>query len=325
MALFRRLGRILKEHPDSPGRPAGAGRVFEDLPGVDTFEVPPQLTDPGLSAWFEPHVIAVPREPLLQPQLWLFLSGSFGKPQRQTALLQQMASLGHAAVNLSYPNDWTVGQLCGRHPDPDCHEKVRLEILDGRRRTDLLNLPAADCVSNRLVKLLAWLQRQRPAEHWDGFLKDGDVRWDALAVAGHSQGGGHAALLGKLFPLARVVMLGAPADSAGGRDEPAPWLIRAGATPAERFFGFVHLQDPGFERISAAWQALGMDRFGPLVNVDEVPYPYGGSHSLVTDRETRGGRYHGSIAVDGATPRLPDGTPAYRAAWRHLFTLNRPA
>ena len=325
MALFGRPGRRFDANFGSPGRAGDGRRPVDELPGVASFEIQPQLTDPALSGWFDPHVVAVPRARASRPRLWLFLSGSFGKPQRQMAILQEMVSLGHCAVNLCYPNDWTIGQLCGRSPDPDCHEKVRLEILDGRRRTDLVGLPAADCVLNRLVKLLQMLQRQRPTEGWGDFLKDGDVRWDSVAVAGHSQGGGHAALLGKVFPVARVVMLGAPADAVGRRDEPAPWLSRPGATPPERFFGFAHAEDPGFDRIVASWEALGMGRFGPLANVDEQRPPYGGSHSLVTNLEIRGGRSHGSVAVDGATPRLRDGSPAYREVWRHLFAPDTPA
>jgi pimeloyl-ACP methyl ester carboxylesterase len=93
---------------------------------------------------------------------------------------------------------------------------------------------------------------------------------DAVAVAGHSQGGGHAALLGKTHRLARVVMLGPRPTPLAAATSP-PWLGRPGATPADRFFGFSHEQDPGFERIAASWSALGLDRSGPLVNVDGEP------------------------------------------------------
>jgi pimeloyl-ACP methyl ester carboxylesterase len=198
---------------------------------------------------------------------------------------------------------------------------VRLEIIDGRRRTDLLRLPPADCILNRLVRLLEWLARKRPDEGWGAFLREDAVRWEQVAVAGHSQGGGHAALMGKQFPLARVVMLGAPADAVGPADEPAPWLNRGGPTPPERYFGFAHGRDPGIERILAAWNRLDMNRFGPVVNVDGEAYPYHGSHCLITDLEARGGRYHGSVAVDRVIPRYRDGTPAYREVWRYLFAL----
>jgi hypothetical protein len=75
-----------------------------------------------LSGWRDPHGIALPQQQF--PCRAVAVSfRSFGKPQRQTALLQEMAALGHRAINLCYPNDWTIGQLCAAPPTATATKK----------------------------------------------------------------------------------------------------------------------------------------------------------------------------------------------------------
>ena len=183
-------------------------------------------------------------------------------------------------------------------------KRLRLQILDGRPRSPLLDFPPQDCILNRLQKLLIWLARRHPEQGWSAFLNGDEPRWDRIAAAGHSQGGGHAAMMGKELPLERVVMLSAPADCIGSGEEPAPWLRRRGATPPENYFGFSHLRDPAIGRILSAWEALGLAAFGPVTKVDTSPPPFGNSHRLVTNQEVPGDRHHGSVAADRFIPRF---------------------
>jgi hypothetical protein len=47
---------------------------------------------------------------------------------------------------------------------------VRLEILDGTDRTPLVDVDRANSIENRLIKLLQYLDANRPGEGWGGFL-----------------------------------------------------------------------------------------------------------------------------------------------------------
>ena len=176
--------------------------------------------------------------------------------------------MGFLAINLRYPNSWTVGALCRRSADPHCHEKIRLHIADGLASGELSGVSPHDSIHGRLGSLLVWLATNEPDAGWRAFMQHGEIRWDRIVLAGHSQGGGHAAILGKRHSVKRVVMLGSPADDCEVRRGPASWLGAPGYTPSDRYYGFVHAEDPGFDRILAAWEAIGLTQFGGLINVD---------------------------------------------------------
>jgi hypothetical protein len=187
-------------------------------------KVDPRETDPRLRKWVEPHgVHRCPGVPA-NGHLFLFLAGSFGVPGRQNFLLRTAAAEGFHAINLRYPNTWTIGGRCRNVPAADCQEKLRLHICEGIPSGLLPGVAPWDAIQSRLSRLLGWLAAEHPAEGWSDFLVGETVRWDRTVVAGHSQGGGHALLLGKRHAVRRVVLLGAPADGRPGRVEPADWI-----------------------------------------------------------------------------------------------------
>ncbi len=302
--------------PGGGGRRAARQQEWSAL----GFLVEPQLTDPAIDNWLDGHYVARDATVAANGRLFLFLGGSWGIPARQRRITDEAARLGYHAINLNYPNSWTVGGLCAESDDPDCHLRVRLQIIDGGAHTDLVGVGPANSVVGRLRSLLRHLERELPEDGWGRFLVDGEPAWDAMVVAGHSQGGGHAALLGKLHTVARVVMLASPVDHLRGRRSQAPWLARPGATPADRYFGFVHALDRGADRVLSAWEALGMSAGGPVVDVDEALPPYGGSQRLVTRlRDVPRGKYHGCVVQDRVTPLDASGQPLYRPVWRYLL------
>ena len=205
-------------------------------------------------------------------------------------------------IGLSYPNTPSVDSLCGDSTDPDCHEKVRRERLYGVNDSTLVTVTPANSINNRLTKLLQKLG-------WSQFLANGQPRWDHIVIAGHSQGGGHAAMIARDHVVARVVFFAAPGDwtSSG----PAPWLLEPHATPIDRYYGFVHLDDNVVFR--ANWSVLGLP--GSNTSVDAADPPFGNAHRLTTDVAVS--NPHGSVAVDAATPAIA-GKPVYAKVWRYL-------
>jgi pimeloyl-ACP methyl ester carboxylesterase len=288
---------------------------------IQIYEVFPQDTDIAIDDWLEPHQVVLDQSVTLRNKLVVFFPGSFGKAMRQQLIIRELARLGYHTINLSYPNSWTIGSLCRHHTDPGCLEKVRLEIISGRGCSDVLGVGRPNSIENRLVKLLEYLDLRYPQQEWGQYLDGTLPKWGQIIVTGHSQGGGHAALLGKQHRVARVVMLAAPADFSWILGESAPWLSVHGQTPSERYYGFAHIKDEGYERIQKAWELLGITAYGPIINVDEQQPPYNHSHCLITDiMPDRLDKYHGSVATDGPTPKFSDGTPVFRQVWRYLFS-----
>lgn len=294
-------------------------RAAQPLINSQARQVAPQTTDPAIDDWLEPHVVIPPLTPA-QGRLFLFFPGSFGQPINQQLILEQAALHGYHAIGLRYPNRWTINSLCEPSADLACFEQTRSEIISGVDQSPLLNITPANSITNRLIKLLQYLQRSAPDEGWGQFLdSNGQPQWARISASGHSQGGGHAALLGKQVALARVCSFSAPADSLliNQQRVTAPWLSQPGATPATAYYGLAHQQEDGFDQITQNWRELGMA--GEIVLVEGSTTPYNGAQLLSTRlAPTRPGEYHGSTAVDRNTPLLADGSPALAAAWAYL-------
>ncbi len=282
--------------------------------------ISPRATDPAIDSWPNSHYAYAPKASLRKGKLFLFLPGSFGKPANQQLVMEEAARLGLHGINLSYPNSWTVASLCRRDVDLGCFEKVRLEIVDGIDRTPLVDIDQANSIENRLAKLLAYLEQEKTGEGWGAFLgTDGKPIWSSIRLAGHSQGGAHAAILGQLHAVDRVVAFGAPNDFNVRFQVTAPWLSGASKTPPERIFGFNHRLDSWEARL-LAWEAQGLGAFGSPTSVDGTVPPFGGSHQLFTEATpARSGGEHGSVVVDKNTPLDANGEPLFRPVWRFLL------
>lgn len=283
------------------------------------YKVPPVLTDPNIDNWLDDNYVAFNQSMAHKNKLFLFLSGSFGKPGQQKLFFREVANLGYLVINLSYPNSWTIANLCQNSENPSCHEKARLAIIYGQENSRELTILTANSIQNRLAKLLLFLAEYNPENGWLNYLDDDMPRWESIIVAGHSQGGGHAAMIAKDNLVARVIMLAAPADYSKINENMASWLYSHHVTPSNRYYGFVHVQDPAYLRIAKAWELLGLSDYGDMVNIDEVEIPYGNSHQLLTARlPATEGRFHGSIFNDAHTPKLNNGNPQFKKVWQYL-------
>ncbi len=289
-------------------------------PGLRVYDISPQSTDRAIDDWLDPHYAGVNLSEATLGRLFLFLPGSYGQAKGQRLILQEALGMGYHVISLSYPNSWTVHDLCRRSPDPDCHGQIRRAILQGAPLADGVSISKANCIENRITKLLHYLAINFASEGWATFLQDDQPRWDQIVVAGHSQGGGHAAMVAMYYEVARVLMLAAPTDFSHSLAAPAPWITQPRATPAERYFGFSHRQDPGFRRLKATWQQLGLSEFGPPVDIDTQRPPFSGSHQLVTNAVPgRPNKYHGSIVVDPCLPKAESARKRLRGAWQYLL------
>ena len=57
-----------------------------------------------------------------------------------------------------------------------------------------------------------------------------------------------------------------------------------------RFFGFSHVLDGGWtgDHYCRSWEMIGLNQFGPIVNVDQTQPPYGNTRRLITDADVKG-------------------------------------
>ncbi len=207
-------------------------------------------------------------------KLMVFFNGSGGSPRAGTRgsptdnFYATARAAGLHVLALSYRSDETVGGLC--KGNDGCFLPTRRTILTGTYEpgaaTALAGIAVHEGAIARLIAALNALTTADPSGGWGAFLDPAatkpleKVRWPLVIAAGHSQGGGHAALMGRAFPLDRVVALSSPCDtSATG---PATWLDPTKATfataPATAFHGLGAPGDAVCPGYPAIWDLLGL-------------------------------------------------------------------
>ncbi len=109
----------------------------------------------------------------------------------------------------------------------------------------------------------------------------------------------------------------------GPRDQYESWQGLASATPENRFFAFSHVLDTGWsgDHYCRSWQMLGLNKFGPIVDVDKTAAPYGNSRRLITAADVKGDekRAHSSVVPGGAAVKDASGKYVHEDVWRYLF------
>jgi len=180
--------------------------------------------------------------------LVVLLNGSGSFPAQLTIdparnLFNAALESGNHVLAVAYRSDVAVVTMCGSRPD--CYGASRSTLVNGvfapGADSSLADIRSDEGLVSRIDQALRALVAARPQAGWDMFISGGADRigWQRVIAAGHSQGGGHAAYLGKLFPLIRVVQFSSTCDAAAG--VPAPWTAAGdvwATSPAAAFFGF---------------------------------------------------------------------------------------
>ncbi|MDQ3133100.1 MAG: IPT/TIG domain-containing protein [Acidobacteriota bacterium] len=287
--------------------------------------IAPQTTDANITTNLNNHYVSLNRSVAQKNQLFLFFPGTGGVAFNYQQVNNTAADLGFHAVNLTYPNDEAVNTLCGGlNTNLDCYGNVRLETKDGVDRSNLVSVNRANSIENRLIKLLIYLRNTAPNQDWGQFLlNDNSINWSKIITSGHSQGGGHAAIIGRYHSVVRVVMFAAM-DFNGATNAVANWIALPNSTPnataPDKFFGFSHQRDEmvNYTLLSnRIWTAFGMNNFGAIRNVDAADPPYNNTHSLTSNAECA--NFHGCIATD-ARLVYQNGIPVYKQVWEYLFS-----
>ncbi|MCA9034433.1 MAG: hypothetical protein KDA91_04840 [Planctomycetaceae bacterium] len=235
-------------------------------------------------------------------------------------LFDRVSGYGLHAIRVHYANGW-FGQF-GREPAPADEfflGKIRLEAATGEDFSEVVSIPKPDGMMERAFQFVRWLDDKNPEGKWGQFLNDtGDgLRWDRVIMAGSSHGSTTSARFAKHQKVDRVVMF------CGPRDQYESWQGLPSATPKNRFFAFTHVLDTGWsgDHYCRSWQLLGLNEFGPIVNVDKTSPPFMNSRSLITDADVSGDtrRAHSSVVPGGAAVKNTAGEFVHEAVWHYLF------
>ncbi len=336
---------LLRDFLGQPPGPAGAqpppydcSRHREGAADVVFMEEYAHVIDPGSRVETLPHMAALPvGEPI--DRLLVLIPGTdrgyFGDeqedagPQIYEQFLRTAAAGGYHVVGLVYVNEFPTSHYCSG--DSRCYGLLSREMLTGEDylRLDDFVITRANSIEGRLIRFLEYLG-------WTQFLRDGLPDWQKIAVAGHSQGGSHAAFTGKVYATDRVIVFASPnAGSWSNRRE------NNFETPGEAYFGFTSVNDfPLYDMNMRAWEQLQIP--GDLELVDSGLPPTNGSNRLITSlcaaREgypegtppnddgtcPTGSNEHGMMCADEFVPATETGEPLFRDVWCYLLSSPLP-
>lgn len=219
--------------------------VFRAVPvyaELKVLYVKPEQTDPAIETVHGPNLAVYDPQASSKHRLFLFIDGTGNKATNSMTLDRTFAEWGYHAISIDYENNVLTASL-GHSTDPTAFDRYREAIITGAPVSDRVKVDPANSILNRVHALLVYLAKNDPKGGWDEFVKHKKPAWNRIIVAGHSQGSGHAAYLGKMFNVDRALIFSGPQDYLDNFQKPAPWLGGKSATPPSRFFAFLSRND----------------------------------------------------------------------------------
>ena len=274
---------------------------------VRMFKVEPSQTDPAITTVHGPDIALYDPQAVDRHRLFLFIVGTGAKATGSRLIDTVFAKWGYHAISIDY-EDNVIAVSCAHSLNPATFGRYHAAIITGAPVSAKVKISAANSILNRFQKLLIYLVKHDPRGGWGQFVKNDRPVWPHIIVAGHSQGSGHAAYIGKLFRVDRVLMFSGPQDYMDNLHRPARWLLRKSATPPSRFFAFLALKDPFNVRHQIANCMVLMHLSKPatlMVKPDEVIH---GNHPiLINNIPTK--NPHGSTLL-----------PQFKSIWKYMAT-----
>lgn len=274
---------------------------------VKVLRIDPQQTDPAIAMVHGPTIAVYDPGAPHRHRLLLFLVGTRSKATSSLPIDTAFAKWGYHAISLDYENN-VIAVSCAHSLNEACFDEYRQAIVTGAAVSPTIRVDRANSILNRFLKLLTYLVKHDPEGGWNQFLNDGKPDWGRVIVAGHSQGAGHAAYIGKLFRVDRILMFSGPQDYFDDLKEPAPWQAGKSATPPSRFFAFLNLEDPFNVHHQIANCMVLMKKTEPdSVMVQPGEVIHGKHRILINDFPTR--QHHGSTLF-----------PKFENVWKYMAT-----
>ena len=273
---------------------------------VQVLSIKPESTDAGIQTIHGDHLALIDTHAPQLHKLLLMIVGTGGSARDNFSFDSLAAAKGYHVISLDYKNT-VVTTVCSNSEDSTCFNRFRQEIVFGESVSPLVEVDTVNSIYHRFVALLQLLAVRYPTQYWQQYIKNDVVVWSKITVAGHSQGAGHAAYLGKKFPVARVLLFAGPQDYLAHFNTPAGWQFRQTATHPSQYFAFLHYKDP-------------YDSKKQLADCAALMGPYAADTLQVNPFMKIKGRPH--IFITGIASSNPHGAmlqPVFANAWLYLL------
>ena len=291
-----------------------------DVVTTREYWVSPKTTDTTITTFLSTHFVTVQTGGILKNILVVYIPGTNRTPSSSRAFTMKAASMGYHALSLTYQNNTTGNGICASTGDTSCHRRLRSEVLDGIDRHPSVVISPVNSVIHRLTKLLIYLHKAQPTQGWGQYILNGQVNWSKVIVSGHSQGGALAGLIGKLYPVRRIVMFSI-VDYLDNGKIPSWETLPANN---ENYYALTNQNDEliPWNKVRYIWTVTGWLSYGSVKNVDYILPPYSNTHMLITNRSTPSTSidpYHNMTGVDSYIPKNAQGRYVYEKAWEYFL------
>ena len=290
------------------------------------YRIKPSNTEPLINdtVWNDSNYIYINHTATSLNKLFLFLPGSYAIPRYYKAITKKAANMGYHSIGLCYPNSWSMLGKCGYCADTNCHYNLRREVFYGINYSDSVDVDSVNCIKNRIIRLLEYLDIIYPNDNWGQYLdNNNEPVWNKIVFGGHSQGGGYGPLVALTNNVARLLLF-ASNDWSFYYNRPANWYSFPKVTLPNNYYSFTHLQD-GFHELNISMNKLGIDT-SLCINVDTSSFPYLQSHILTTNDtsaiDTTWFAYHNSIILDYYVPVDSLGNYVFNKVWEYLLSMD---
>ncbi len=219
------------------------GLNFAAAAQVDSILVDPAQTGTQIKTVWGNHVAYINSKVKPVNRLLLMIVGTGTAANHNIPFFNFAAGAGYHVISIDYKNE-VITTACSNSEDSTCFDKFRQEIVFGEPVSPLVDVDSVNSIYNRFYRLLQYLSEKYPGQGWQQYVKNNSIQWNKITVAGHSQGAGHAAYIGKKFSVNRVLIFAGPQDFLAKFNVPAGWLSKNGVTPPAKYFAFLHIKDP---------------------------------------------------------------------------------
>ena len=252
--------------------------------------------------------------------LFIMIPGTLGEPKDYKLILKAAAENGYHSLSIDYNNRQTVKSICEESNDPACSENALHEYLTGDNTSGDVSIAQAESFENRISKMLVYLNETYPDDLWQQYLTpQGEVIWNKISLAGHSQGGTHALYISKKRNLARASFFSSPYGFESNGKFP-DWLTSEGLTSTNNLYAFIHRADKlmDWNEVNKTWDAIGMVNANRLLDVHDDLKTFHRFYTQFSNGLGLLSGVHGSTCVDSDTPKDRNRNPKFRKVWAFM-------
>lgn len=242
-----------------------------------TLKIKPSATDANITNCDIPHIIMY-NPKLRNNKLLLWLTGTNGTSEKiPKDFVSTALEASYRVISLSFISTPGGNTLCaGKNlkENRNCYADFRQYRIYGNNNFPQLKDQPQDAIVNRLKKLFAYLINNNSTDNWQQYFdaRSGKIKWENIAIAGQSQGGGMAEYIGQRENVGRIISFSGGWDVSDGPSKTiADWYSQPCVTPSSHWFATYHVKEAETSVLTKICNALPIPKNQVFALAEPLP------------------------------------------------------